>query len=274
MSNTNTNSIFSNFSTEILPLLVSVFASLTVVITMTSALTATRKVREIREAQRLKEKIEKRSEKLQTNDLEVILNSLKIEVKDEEPQENLPSNVRNESGSLTDDWKEIILMARSRLLVEESRLVTSSYVNLIIGAAVSVFAAVYLAFLVFGGITRSDIGNETSYDWFGFISEYGPKFGLVILIQLIASFFLRNYHRAENFIQKNKNDVTNLELRLASGMMLEKDATILGPIAIKLAEEERNFVLEKKQKSALTNNDANPTKLVESIRALVKDIKP
>lgn len=220
----------------------------------------------------LEQILEARRKIVKTND-DAEAQALKTEV--ERLQEELSNRkldyLRDENGAITTDWREVLLLARERLLDESSRLTARSNGNLWVGLSISIIAVVILVYLIFG--LRDDPKPES---WFDFLSSYGPRFTLVVIVQILASFFLRMYVSIEKDILRNKNEITNLELRLAAGMIVGNSPSSKSNLAQAMVTEERNFVLDKKQTSSKLKADTKTEvgKTVDSIRGLIKDLKP
>ena len=140
-------------------------------------------------------------------------------------------------------WSKVLLTGRERLIEETQRLGARSRLNLSWGVVISSLAVAYLTYFVFFSET---IDSSKPY---AFASYYGPRLSLILIVQILASFFLKMYVSNEKSIQKNKNEITNLELRLAAGLLVNS-STQKSKLAEKLITEERNFVLDKKEKPA------------------------
>ena len=176
--------------------------------------------------------------------------------------------LREKSGELSSDWREAILLSRSRLIEEAKRLRSRSASNLSLGMTISGIAILILIYLIFIFDDKTNPQN-----WFEFLTVYGPRLALLIIIQILGTFFLRMYVANEKDIRRNKNEITNLEIKLAAGMLAEGSKATLNKLAEKLVSEERNFVMDKKEKSVLS--DANPelTGVISSIQKLIKEVK-
>jgi len=166
-----------------------------------------------------------------------------------------------------ENWAQIILTGRQRLLGESERLSARSRLNLTWGVLISSLAVFYLSYFVF--FARITIVGDGPYS---FASYYGPRLGLILIVQILASFFLRMYVGNEKSIQKNKNEVTNLELRLAA-ISLVDDQKERAKLAQKLISEERNFVVDKKQKSVLPETNTEMVGIIGSVQKLIKEAK-
>ncbi|PHS76752.1 MAG: hypothetical protein COB56_05490 [Robiginitomaculum sp.] len=164
-------------------------------------------------------------------------------------KQSFSDNLCDSDGNLLNDWREPLLMSRRRLLEEGRRLSARSSSNLSWGILISFIVVVFLGILIFVIKPNGDL--EDSYSFWAY---YGPRFSLVVILQILASFFLRNFIRVEREIQRNKNEITNLELRLAAGLIAGSDKKKLSELANSLIQEEQNFVLAKRETSALSTD--------------------
>lgn len=177
------------------------------------------------------------------------------------------SGVESSGGNSTDlDWQTILGASRMRLKNETRRLSTRSTLNLMAGVF---FSGVSIAALFYLVLQKIDIASSTSG-----ASEifriYVPRFSVVLLVQLLATFFLRMYVRNEQDILKNKNELTNIELRMAAISLLRTKGSGVSKIQLELIKEERNFVLKKNEKSMLEDKDEVVMKAIEMLQSLTK----
>lgn len=176
------------------------------------------------------------------------------------------SNFYDENGNLIVDWVKVLSVSRRRLISETSRLSARSSTNLVAGILVTSSVIFYLLLIIF--MLKPSLGDGTLESYLSF---YLPHATLIIIVQLLAGFFLKLFVGNERDIQRNKNEITNIELRLAAGMMASQKAEGLLLLALKLATEERNFVLEKKEKAISRTLDESITKVSANlIEKLVK----
>ncbi len=167
--------------------------------------------------------------------------------------------------SLAMDWRESLLAVRRRLKDEEERLLEQNSKNLrngVIMALVGVALPLYYIF-TYGLIDENvSLGK--------FFSTYWPIFTIAAIIEIPAIFFLRLYSLNERRIERNKNEITNIELRLTAGLMLcdTTDKANLTSLADDIAKEERNFILSKNESSAVLDTD----KLIEIASKFVPKI--
>lgn len=212
--------------------------------------------------QNLRRKIEGEKDEEITNKLR----AQEVALRKELSEYNL-EGLREKSGKLSSDWREAILLARSRLLAEAERLKARSRGNLGLGILISLLAVGILTYLIF--VIKEDTPPA---DWFHFLTLYAPRFTLVLIIQFLATFFLRMYVANEKDIRRNKNEITNLELRLTAGMLVGNSVSERAKLAQILISEERNFILEKKESSF--KELANAESGLKSVASVIKDLKP
>ena len=157
-------------------------------------------------------------------------------------------------GIIFTNWGRILIESLTRLLKEEKRLEARNVANLRYGvwaAGLGMFILVVITILHF-------IMNY--YEIFAFNSipvYYFSTVPIAIISELVAIFFLRLFAQTEKSIERNKNEMTNIELRLTASFLLcdEENANKFDSLADDLAKEERNFVLGKNETSATAGID-------------------
>ena len=205
-------------------------------------------------------------------------------LKDDEGREFIVHWNRNSKGELDESsigiynfdkaapksWEAALHDSKRRLIEETDRLSGRSTVNLAAGVVFSALAV--LALILITVISGSlDIGEWSNNKLVGY---FGPRISLVLIIQILASFFLRMYVGNERDISKNKNEITNIELRVAGAHMMQKEGGTLGDIARLITSEDRNpNASTKNTKKASPSIDASAD-LIKQIKALVSEIKP
>ncbi len=150
--------------------------------------------------------------------------------------------------SLAVDWRESLLAVRRRLKDEEERLLERNSKNLRNGVIMALLGVALPLYYIF---TYGLIDENVSLG--KFFSTYWPIFTIAAIIEIPAIFFLRLYSLNEHRIERNKNEMTNIELRLTAGLMFcdTKDKANLASLADDLSKEERNFILVKNESSAI-----------------------
>ncbi len=156
----------------------------------------------------------------------------------------LNENLRREDGSFVTDWRESLLVTRKRLIDEEQRLLARNRANLSFGILMALAGVVLPASYIFivGGLKPSD-------NFGTFIASYWPFFTIAVTIEIIAIFFLSLYASNERRLERNKNDLSNIELRLTAGLMLydKTNGAKFAVLADTLSKEESNVVLGKNE---------------------------
>lgn len=110
-------------------------------------------------------------------------------------------------------------------------------------------------------------GNNWGVDFFRFAS----RFGLVVIIESVAFFFLKLYREDRSMIRYFRNEVTNLEMK---GTAL-KTALVFGTPADRskvlqmLGATERNFVLKKDERVLTDVTQENSELLLEKLIGLL-----
>ena len=176
----------------------------------------------------------------------------------------LSQNLRRNDGTFVEDWREALLVTRQRLVSEEERLLARNVANLLVGIFMVIIGIGILIYYVF---FLSEVG--ISGGLVKFLANYGPILSIVAIIEFLAIFFLRLYAQTERGIERNKNEMTNIELRLTAGLMLfgtKEDAVKFESLSNHLAKEERNFVLGKNESSA----GVSTNRLLEILSKVVK----
>ena len=116
----------------------------------------------------------------------------------------------------------------------------SLYWGLILAAAG--LAALYLSFYAF----TPEIDYKNIYS---VISHYAPRLSAIIIIEVIAFFFLKLYARTLGDLKYVQNEITNVESKLIGlrTAISNSNATILKKAIEVFLETERNFILSKGQ---------------------------
>ncbi len=158
--------------------------------------------------------------------------------------------------TFVEDWREVMLAARTRLLIEEQRLLSNNQTNIEAAMWMVILGVGLPAYYIF---FVSDVGKNSGFEVF--FAAYWPIFSVVIVFEIIAIFFLRLYAQTAQRIERKQNEITNIELRLTSGLMLSEKTNKdkFAELAETLSKEERNFILGKNESSAVLDTD----KLIE-----------
>src|SRR5262249_10797061 len=148
-------------------------------------------------------------------------------------------------------------ISRQRLLDEAVRIDAISRRNLGIGILFSSIALAVLAWpLVSAAFFPSPELVSTELNSWGILRIYLPRFSVGLLLQFVGFFFLRLYVANELDLKHNKNEITNLEMKMMAVQLAQefKDAPSKKEIMKSLAQTERNFILKKNERSASTES--------------------
>ena len=132
------------------------------------------------------------------------------------------------------DWKYSLFASRNRLRFEIGRLSARSSSNLKWGIVISIVGAIYLVSIIFFpnfGFVNSNFGDS--------FFDLLPRLSLFLFFQFLAIFFLRLFANNERKISEITDEITNLELKISAGMMLEKNNCDVSELANKFANEDR-----------------------------------
>lgn len=157
------------------------------------------------------------------------------------------------------DPDKVFQAARQRLMDDSQRIDRISRRNLYFGIVFSAFALAALAWPLIAQSLRADIpeiGTDAK-DVFRWLAQtYLPRFAVAILLQFVGFFFLRLYVANELDLKHNRNELTNLEVKMMALQLAVKfgDASIKKEIVRVLAKTERNFVLKKNEKIISADN--------------------
>ena len=160
-------------------------------------------------------------------------------------------------------WGITLIASHDRLLEEEYRLRRRNRFNLLFGIAVAFMGA---SFFIGAGIVSYYDKTLQNLSFSNFPFYYLLCIPITIITEVVAIFFLRLFALTEQTIERNKNEMTNIELRLTASQLLE-DKDKFGSLADTLSKEERNFILRKNETSA-TPETLDTEKLLEIISKL------
>lgn len=193
-----------------------------------------------------------------------------IEVISSELEEKMKSSIDDylydQNHKKSSDWRDPLLLSRNRLLVESERLQNRSLNNLVFGVMFSTLTILALGLIFFGYFP------ENPYQTFSkFLASFLPKLTFILILQFTAAFFLKLHVSNENDIKQNKNEITNLELKLSAGMLSENKNS-KSDIAERMACEERNLLFDQKRKPLNSDNQVELESLKSTIDALISKI--
>ena len=159
----------------------------------------------------------------------------------------MSENLRRRDGTFVEDWRESLLVARKRLFDEGQNLLEGNFRTRRMGVLMAFAGILVPVFYIF-------VGEEvkTNISFGEFVASYWPFFTIVFITEIVAIFYLRLYTQTLGRIERNKNEITNIELRLTAGLMLPSALGLpdFEFLSNQLAKEERNFVIGKNESSA------------------------
>ena len=157
-------------------------------------------------------------------------------------------------------WGITLVASYDRLLDEGYRLRKRNRINLVLGIIVAFIGA---SFFIGAGVISyyDETLKDLSFSNFPFY--YLLCIPITVISEVLAIFFLRLYAQTEKSIERNKNEITNIELRLTASQLLE-DKEKFAELADTLSKEERNFVLGKNE----STGGISANKLLETLLKL------
>ena len=181
----------------------------------------------------------------------------------------LNRNLQRADGSFVTDWRESLVVSHKRLLDEEKRLLARNRANLRFGIIAAILGFYFLTMLMLIYVfIFSNLKVALPNNFWEFLMFYVPLVSGIIIIEIPAIFFLNLYASNERRLERNKSDLTNIELRLTAGLMLrdEKHEDKFADLAKIIAQEDSKFVLGKNESSA----GINAEKLLELLPKIPK----
>jgi hypothetical protein len=150
--------------------------------------------------------------------------------------------------------EKLFQASRQRLLDEAVRIDSISRRNLIIGILFSVIALAVLAWPLISATFQQPTGSQ-DFNIFVWASQYYlPRFAVGLLLQFVGFFFLRLYVANELDLKHNKNEITNLEMKMMGVQLVQVfgDGPSKKEIVKSLAATERNFLIKKNERTIST----------------------
>jgi hypothetical protein len=175
----------------------------------------------------------------------------------------------------TSNPEALFKISRQRLLDEAVRIDRISRRNLGIGILFSSIALAVLAWplvsAVFFPLPTSLSADANAW---GVLRTYLPRFSVGLLLQFVGFFFLRLYVANEVDLKHNKNEITNLEMKMMALQLAKEfdDAASKKEIMKSLAQTERNYILKKNERSVTTEALSEYNDLRGLIEKLVSKI--
>lgn len=177
-------------------------------------------------------------------------------------QELLDRKLSETNRKKISSWSDALERTSENLYTESERLRSRSTTNLTIGLALSGISALVLILAVF-------LPPEINPDdrWASMAEVYLPRAGLVLLFQLSSAFFLRLHAANEADLKQNKNELQNIDHKIAA-VMLAASRENTEVVENFLVQTERNFVLEKGQRFAASDNEISMQTILDAVKAL------
>ncbi|WP_320724614.1 hypothetical protein AB3N45_08755 [Enterobacter cloacae] len=157
---------------------------------------------------------------------------------------------------------------RTRLENEIDRLNTRGGVNLGIGAAIAFTGISYLAYAI---INQSEYDDKLVY-----LMHMAPRISFVIVIELLAYFFLKLYKNGFDEVKYFQNELTNIESKVLGIKFLKdvRNEELMGEVIKNLMATERNFVLEKGQSTVALEKEKisqeEGRNMIEILKEIIK----
>lgn len=158
-------------------------------------------------------------------------------------------------------WQAPIVASRNRLLAEVDRLRARSTANLAFGVVLSLTAVGLFFFIIFYLDDAEENASLSNY-----VKDFIPKFTLAVMVQIIASFFLKMHVSCETEIKWTSNELTNLECRFTA--MALSEAGMSETLVNELSKSERNFILGKDQKALRAFDEVSIESMMDVLRLL------
>lgn len=154
--------------------------------------------------------------------------------------ENISTELTKEKRNRLENLLKEFNSIKSRLNTEIEKLSRRANVNLVIGSLTTIVALITLGYIVF----------QSTQPFKGYVDmlyHYIPRLSLIIFVEVFAYFFLKLYKSNLNDMKYYQNELTTVELKLASittAIHFGKD-TDISLITSEFSKTERNFILKK-----------------------------
>jgi hypothetical protein len=167
---------------------------------------------------------------------------------------------------------------RVRMRNEYRRLRSISTRNLSIGIGFSFAALFFIAYpLLFAAAVqdsaiRPEQETSAAFNWLA--RYYVPRLAVGLLLQFVGFFFLRLYVANEQDIKHNSNEITNLEAKMMGLLVAQErnDKSLFKALIDSLAKTERNFVIKRKDRTILDDEDRKYNDLKDVIQSFTRAV--
>ncbi|SHM13503.1 hypothetical protein [Mucilaginibacter sp. OK098] len=162
-----------------------------------------------------------------------------------------------------------LTVLQQRINFEIARLTKSANVNLVFGTVVTALAVGILAYDVF-------TTKLTTLTLIIVLAHYIPRISIVVFVEIFAFFFLKIYKTNLSDIKYFHNELTNIEMKLASikSAFVTNNETIIQFTVQELAKTERNFILKKDESTIELEKEKidnfNNKNIADALKELVK----
>ncbi len=172
-------------------------------------------------------------------------------------------------------WKKFssdISEISERILEEVFALSRRSNINLIIGSASTMIAAISLLYIAFGSSAVSNLNGDIVH----LLSYYIPRLSVVIFIEVFAFFFLRLYKSGLMDIKYYQNELTNVDFKVAAlkAAFFRGQEEAMSKLIDEFAKTERNFILKKGESTVELENTKIEKKsfhdALETVQSILK----
>jgi hypothetical protein len=170
--------------------------------------------------------------------------------------------------ALTDDQK-IFAQFMTRMNQERDRIRGTSYANLLFGLSFSIVALATLGYPLIANGTFVQNGGGLEF-YFYLVQRFLPRISVGILIQIVGFFFLRLYVANEADLKHTKNEITNFEAWMIAVLAAKgAELSLREKVLERMISTERNFILNKGQKTASSDLDAKYNDMLELMKAVI-----
>lgn len=187
------------------------------------------------------------AETLSTQDFEVLREAIKSQI-EQKLTADIVHDINGIAGkrAATSMGAETAEGLRKRLSSLASELGVRSAINLMAGVAFAGFG-IFLIWQGLDGEPSISLTSDNSTQWLSIAKYYLPRAGMVLLIEILAFFFLRLYRKTLDEIKYVHNELTNVEARILAlaHAAQTNNAKLVATCIENLAKTERNFVLKK-----------------------------
>lgn len=113
--------------------------------------------------------------------------------------------------------------------------------------------------------------SQQHTEWAALIPRYGPSYSFVVLCEFLALFMFRYQSKALEYMRYFSNEATNIDARHIAfiSALHFMDKTKIGKLIEKLDATERNFLINKDQRTLEMANNENEDRLLDRVKSLL-----